>query len=77
MTMNSNYKTMRFGMLAIEKGFATAAQVGDALETQIRENIQSGIHRPIGEILKANALINDSQIDKILEILLGDGANCQ
>jgi hypothetical protein len=71
--MSIKDKTMRFGMAAVQKGFVTPTQVVDAMEIQIKENFRLGIHRPIGEILKGEGFMTDSQIEQVLQFLhVGD-----
>ena len=59
-------REIRFGLMAVQKGFITSQQVVDALRVQIEENIAVGKHRRIGEILLGQGLIDRPQIDEIL-----------
>ena len=62
-------EAMRFGMVAVEKGFISPAQVVDALEEQVRYNFSTGKHKLIGEILLEKGLIDHSQVDQIVQVL--------
>jgi hypothetical protein len=60
---------IRFGVVAIQKGFVTLQQAADALGIQVKENSLEGKHRPIGQILLEQGLISQSQIDEVLKSL--------
>ena len=60
---------IRFGIVAVEKGLVTPEQVIKALEIQVKENLDTGMHRRIGMILFEQGLITLSQIDEILQTL--------
>ncbi len=60
---------IRFGWVAIKKGYVTPQQVVDALVIQANENFTTGKHTRIGEILLELGLLNRSQIDEILQSL--------
>ena len=67
--MDNNKENMRFGMLAVQKGFASSAQILDALEQQVKENFSTGKHRLIGEILLDLGAIDRTQLDEIVKVL--------
>ncbi len=60
---------IRFGVVAIQKGFVTLEQAADALGIQVKENSLEGKHRPIGQILLELGFISQSQIDEVLQTL--------
>jgi hypothetical protein len=60
---------IRFGVVAIQKGFVTLEQAVDALEIQVKENTLEGEHRLIGQILLELGFISQSQIDEVLQTL--------
>jgi hypothetical protein len=60
---------VRFGKVAIDKGFITMAQMLNAIEVQVKENIAFGTHRKIGMILLEDGHIKLDQIDEVLEVL--------
>ncbi len=60
---------IRFGVVAIQKGFVTLQQAADALGIQVKENTREGKHRPIGQILLELGFISQSQIDEVLQTL--------
>lgn len=60
---------IRFGSVAIQKGFTTKRQVLKALEIQLDEDLSTGYHRPIGQILIDGSLITPVQRDEVLKIL--------
>jgi hypothetical protein len=56
---------IRFGIVAVEKGFIKSVQVINALRMQVKENSLEGKHRHIGQIL----LDQQSQIGEVLKNL--------
>jgi hypothetical protein len=60
---------VRFGKVAIDKGFITMEQMLNAIEVQVKENIAFGTHRKIGMILKQEGHITIAQIEEVLEVL--------
>ena len=65
--MTSEHLEKRFGIIAVEKGFVTPAQVLDATEIQVTENMEQRRHRTIGEILLKQDVTTQSQIKEVLE----------
>ena len=57
----------RFGTIAVEKGFLTTEQLLEALNIQAKENIETGNHRLIGQILLHLGYMTEDQIDEVLE----------
>ncbi len=68
MSENVN-KEMRFGVVAINKGYVTPEQVIEALNIQVKEDISAGRHRRIGAILLELGLLTDIQIADVLKEL--------
>ncbi len=62
----SGKKEILFGMLALEKGFITAGQLGKAVSVQMRDDLKDGKHRFLGEILIEMGYMNNSQLSEIL-----------
>ncbi len=60
---------VRFGKVAIDKGFITMEQMLNAIEVQVKENIAFGTHRKIGMILLQEGHITIAQIEEVLQIL--------
>lgn len=60
------YLQKRFGTIAVEKGFITEDQLGEALTIQAKENVDEGKHRLLGRILLEQGLITASQLDEVL-----------
>ena len=60
---------IRFGIVAVEKGFVKSVQVINALRMQVKENSVEEKHRHIGQILLEQGLISQSQIDEVLKSL--------
>ncbi|MDF1593546.1 MAG: hypothetical protein P1P89_18720 [Desulfobacterales bacterium] len=56
----------RFGMIAIEKGFITKAQLTDALKEQVEEEVELGTHRFIGAILVEKKEIDLEQLGAVI-----------
>ncbi|MFC1579570.1 hypothetical protein ACFL4N_01510 [Thermodesulfobacteriota bacterium] len=60
-----------FGAIAIERRFITLDQFIEAMTLQVREDLNSLEHRPIGQILLEMGYLSDSQIKEILQTLVG------
>ncbi len=60
---------IRFGWVAVQKGFVTPQQVVDALVSQVKENFHTGKHTRIGEIFLRQGLMSRPQIDGVLSTL--------
>ena len=59
----------RFGMIAVEKGFATTKEIIDALAIQIEEEQSEGMHRYIGQILLESGTMDAPQLLEVLETM--------
>lgn len=67
--MTEEDKEIRFGIVAVNKGYATAEQVIAALNIQVKEDISIGKHRKIGMILLEQGDLTLVQIDEVLHEL--------
>ncbi len=67
--MDTDQLERRFGIVAVERGFVTAKQIQEALEIQVRENIEKKKHRFIGTILVDQGYMKHSQISEVLKAL--------
>ena len=59
----------RFGTIAEEQGFVTKEQVIEALEIQVKENMEKGKHRFIGQILISLGYLTQSQLKEMLRLM--------
>ena len=59
----------RFGSIAVDKGFITAAQLIEALTLQATENVEQGKHTLLGEILVQKGYMTSEQVDKVLDTM--------
>jgi len=59
----------RFGAIAIDKGYITLEQLMEAMNMQIKEDVEEGQHRLIGTILFEHGLITILQIDDVLKTM--------
>lgn len=57
---------VRFGLIAIRKGFVTQEHLIKALEIQVLEEIEFGRHRNVGEILSSQDIISTDEIEEVL-----------
>ena len=55
----------RFGTTAIKLGFITSEQLLEALTVQVKENVNDGIHRLIGSILREKGYMTVEQIEQV------------
>jgi hypothetical protein len=62
-------RKVRFGTVAVQKGYVTLKQVIDALALQAKENLSTGKHKHIGQILLEQGLIHQQQLDDILRTM--------
>jgi len=64
----------RFGIIAIEKGFISQEELVYALTIQVREDIESGIHRLVGELFFDLKIMDANEIEEVVkEITLASG----
>ena len=63
---NQEYKK-GFGTMAIDLGYITKEQLIEAMEIQIKENLETRNHRHIGTILKDLGHMDLRKIEKILK----------
>jgi hypothetical protein len=59
----------RFGTVAIKKGFVEPEHIFEAMEIQIRENLEGTEHRLIGQILWEKGYITTKQIDEVVKFM--------
>lgn len=57
----------RFGIIAIERDYITPEQLIDALTTQVREDLEQGFHRQIGEIFLDWDIMTADQIEEVVK----------
>ena len=62
-------RQLRFGVVAVEKGFITPDQLFEALKVQVREDLESQAHRLVGEILLEQGAITPEQKEEVLDVL--------
>ena len=60
---------IRFGMVAVQKGFIKKEDILRALDIQLGEDFSVGRHRLIGKILLDEGLITLSQVGEVIESL--------
>ena len=58
---------IRFGTIALNKGFISSGQLGRAVSVQMREDLEKGVHRLLGEILLQMGFMKDMQVKEVLE----------
>jgi hypothetical protein len=61
---------LRFGEIAIMKGFITSQQLEEALDEQISHDLSNSHHKLIGEILLEQKWMTPEQIAVVLEELI-------
>lgn len=64
--MEKEPEAIRFGMMAVKKGFVTPEDVVEARKIQESEECSTGKRRPIGRILLNEGLITLQQIGEVL-----------
>ena len=63
--MMTEYVEIRFGAVAIKKGFVTPNQILKAMNIQVAEDLNNGNYKPIELILLDEKLITGVQIEKV------------
>ena len=61
---------LRFGSIAVKKGFITSEQLIEVLSIQATENVENNKHRIIGTILREKEYLSIEQIDEILKKMM-------
>jgi len=56
----------RFGATAVGKGYITLDQLMEALQIQVRENIEGKTHRLTGQILRDLGYMTPQQVEVVL-----------
>ncbi len=64
--MDQKRRGIRFGVVAVERGFITPEQLVAALRVQVEENLNASEHRLIGMILLEQGLLTLENINEIL-----------
>ena len=67
--MNTEHQEIRFGVIAVKKGFVKPDQIVYALNIQVSEDLKSGQHRPIGTILLDQEIITLKQFEEVLQLV--------
>jgi hypothetical protein len=67
--MENDQQEIRFGIVAVKKGFVTPDQVVKAFEAQLADDLSQGERKRIGKILLDQGLITRAQLDEILRDL--------
>ena len=62
-------REMRFGVIAVEKGFITPEQLFEALKAQVQEDLERENHRLLGDILLEQNVMTQKQKDEVLKTL--------
>jgi hypothetical protein len=57
---------IRFGVVAVGKGYMTVDQLSEAMKVQLREGVKRKSHRLIGEISVSMGYLNPTQVDEVL-----------
>jgi hypothetical protein len=57
----------RFGIIAIEKGFISQDELIHALTVQVREDIENGVHRLIGELFFDLNIMHENEIEEVVK----------
>ena len=64
--MEIEHLERRFGVTAVKKGYITSDQLVEALAIQVAEDISTGDHGPIGNILYEQRIITIGKINEVL-----------
>ena len=64
--MTAGHYEKRFGIIAVEKGYITPSQVLEAIEAQVKENMEKNQHRSLGQLLIALGYMTKAQVNDVL-----------
>ena len=64
--MSAEHYEKRFGMIAVEKGYISPSQVLEAMEVQVKENMEKNQHRTLGELLVELGYMDKAQVKVVL-----------
>ncbi len=67
--MTAEHYEKRFGMIAVEKGYISPSQVLEAMEIQVKENMEKNQHRSLGELLVALGYMDKTQVHEVLNAM--------
>lgn len=67
---NIEHYEKRFGIVAIHKGYLTKDELVNALEIQVQEDIDTGTHRLLGEILLEQGVLSVQQVEAVLKAVI-------
>jgi hypothetical protein len=59
----------RFGSVAVKKGFISVEQLIEAVKIQVKQDVEKGESKPIGEILLELGFITRDQYDEVRKYL--------
>jgi hypothetical protein len=65
--MTADQNQIRFGIIALEKGFITSRQLGKAVNAQLSDDLEKGKYRLIGGILVNMGFMTVSQVEEVLD----------
>jgi len=60
----------RFGVIAVEKGFISQEELIHALTVQVREDLESGLHRLVGELFFDLEIMDANQIEEVVKEIM-------
>jgi len=64
---NTSHYEKRFGLIAVEKGFISQEDLIHALTVQVREDIENGSHRLIGELFFDLKMMSENEIEDVVK----------
>ena len=62
----SELREIRFGLIAIMKGFISQEDLVKALGLQVLQEIEHGVHREIGKLLIDQGIMSTDQVEEVL-----------
>ncbi len=69
-TKKTAHYEKRFGIIAIEKGFITQEDLIHVITTQVREDIENGTHRLVGELFLDLEIMDTNQIEEVVKEII-------
>lgn len=57
---------IQFGTLAVQKGFITPRQLGEAVGLQMKVDLEKGMHKVLKEVLVDMGFMTPSRVEEVL-----------
>ncbi|MEW6663601.1 MAG: hypothetical protein AB1512_00100 [Thermodesulfobacteriota bacterium] len=63
----ASHSEIQFGTMAVQKGFITPRQLGEAVGLQMKVDLERGIHRALVEVLVDMGFMTPPRVEEVLQ----------